>query len=507
MGKVSSIKGWVLRNKFEAVIFGVIILVALFLRFYNISGYMTFLGDEGRDALVIQGILVNHHIPLLGPPTSVGNMYLGPLYYYMMAVPMAVFWLNPVAAAGMDALIGVATVCLIYYLARVWFGKEAGVVASLLYAISPVTIIYSHSSWNPNPAPFFALLAFLGFHLAKVNGNYKWLILTGGALAFAAQMHYLALILLPIFGVLWLYELSLFRRHKTSGRNLLFGSLGGLITFLILMSPLLIFDLRHNFVNFHALLALLTTKNSGVSFNPLSPFSRILPIYNGTLINDYLAGSVPAVAVLTSLLVLIPIGLALWRRSRGKAFRFSILSLSVWLILGLVGLSFYQNQVYDHYLGFLNPAPYLLLGALIFYFKEKFRFWVALVILLILIPVNLMRSPLQYPANNQLSRTQSIAYFIIGQAGNQPFNFALLSEHNYDSAYQFYLGRFGHPPAKVPANITEQLFVVCEDANCQPINNPKYEIAGFGYSKIATVSNFDGVKVYKLVANPGGKPQ
>ena len=32
-----------------------------------------------------------------------------------------------------------------------WFGRIAALTASFLYTISPVTIIYSRSSWNPNP--------------------------------------------------------------------------------------------------------------------------------------------------------------------------------------------------------------------------------------------------------------------------------------------------------------------------------------------------------------------
>ena len=107
---------------------------------------MTFLGDEGRDALMIKRILVEWDIPLIGPPTSVGNMYLGPLYYYMMAIPMSISWLNPIAAAAQVALIGVLTVGLLYYLVRQWFGKIPAILVSFLYAISPVTIIYSRSS-------------------------------------------------------------------------------------------------------------------------------------------------------------------------------------------------------------------------------------------------------------------------------------------------------------------------------------------------------------------------
>ncbi len=497
---------WINKNKLETLIVVLILALTLGMRLYKISGYMTFLGDEGRDALVIQGILVNHHIPLLGPPTSVGNMYLGPLYYYMMAVPMAIFWLNPLAAAVMAAFIGTGSVFLIYFLARNWFGKEAAFLSSLLYSISPVNIIYSRSSWNPNPAPFFALLSILGLYLTRVRKNYLWFILTGTALAFACQMHYLALILLPVFGVLWIYDLVLINKKKLEVKNFGWGTFLGILSFLILMSPLVIFDFRHNFVNFHAFQALLSGKSGGIGFNVVDSLGQFLPIYNNVLINDYMAGKVATIALIVSVLVFIPIVWVIIKKIKGRAFNWPILSLGVWLLVGLLGMSFYRNSVYDHYLGFLNPAPFLLLGALIYLTARDFRKVLVIALFLVLVPLNLVSSPLKYPPNNQLQRTQDIAHFIISESGNQPFNFALLSEHNYDSAYQFYLGRFGHPPQKVPFVKTSQLFVVCEDQVCQPINNPKYEIAAFGYAKIESVQDFDGVKLFKLVPNPTGKP-
>src|SRR5215208_4504911 len=121
---------WFKKNRIEVTLLTLLIILTLVLRFYKLADYMTFLGDEGRDAIVVKRLLTTGHLPLLGPVTSVGNMYLGPAYYYMMALPMAIFWLNPAAAAGMVALIGTLTVGLIYYLSRQWFGKVAAFVAA-----------------------------------------------------------------------------------------------------------------------------------------------------------------------------------------------------------------------------------------------------------------------------------------------------------------------------------------------------------------------------------------
>ena len=186
---------WKLKDqKYLLILLFLTLALAAFLRFYRIDAYMTFLGDEGRDALIMKRILAGD-FPLIGPPTSVGNIYLGPLYYYMMFVPMVLTGLNPVSAAAMNALIGLLTVGFIYYLGKIWFGRISGLIAAFLYAISPVTIIYSRSSWNPNPAPFFAMLGIFSLYKLNKGGNFRWLIATGASFAAALQMHYLAIIL------------------------------------------------------------------------------------------------------------------------------------------------------------------------------------------------------------------------------------------------------------------------------------------------------------------------
>lgn len=482
---------WKLKDqKLIFILLLAVLFLALFLRFYRLDEYMTFLGDEGRDAIIVKDILTFKNFPLIGPPTSVGNIYLGPLYYYMMAASMLPFWLNPVAAAGMNALIGVVTVLLIYYLGKVWFGRVAGLISAYLYAISPVTIIYSSSSWNPNPTPFFALLAILGIHLSRKQKDYRWLILTGAATASAVQMHYLALILLPILGILWV---SLgFARNKFFWQ----GTAGGIAAFLLLMSPLLIFDLKHDFLNYKAISELLT-QSGEVGGNIFGNISTVPFTYSDNLIGRYMAGEN---VVLTLILSALVVG-ALFRKT------WSQFALGIWLVVGLLGISFYQRDVFDHYLGFMNPVPFLLLGSLASirlptFLVGRYLLIVSLGILIVFLTiVNFQKSPLKSIPQNQLKRTQDVAKFITSEVNNKPFNFALLAERNYDAAYLFYLDQYDHKPKQLPFEKTDQLFVVCEDP-CDPIYSPKHEIAAFGWTLVESVWEVEGVKVYKLVHNP-----
>ena len=175
-------------------------------------------------------------------------------------------------------------------------------------------------------------------------------------------------------------------------------------------------------------------------------------------------------------------------------------------------MSFYNSNLYDHYLGFLNPVPFIIFGSLlnIKLFKNKWDYLYLGglgVLTLVLVLVNLQNNPLKNPPGNQLKRTQDIAKFLIEKAEGKPFNFALIAARNYDSAYQFYLEVYGHKPNYTYEKVEDQLLVVCEDPVCDPTHNDKYEITSFGMSKIEWEENYMGVKIYKLVHNPSGVPQ
>lgn len=489
---------WKLKDqKWLFIILVLILTLAAFLRFYKLPDYMTFLGDEGRDALIMKKMLMGD-FPLIGPPTSVGNIYLGPLYYYMMFIPMALFNLNPVGAAAMNAVIGVLTIGMIYYLGKIWFGKIPGLVASYLYAISPVTIIYSRSSWNPNPAPFFALLGIFGLYKINKTGNFLWLILTGFSFATALQMHYLALILIPIGIILYALEVWFRKKEKKGIKNLFAGTVLAIVAFLLLMSPLILFDLKHNLLNYRAITELLSGGNA-VKIDVISNLARIPSLYSYNLIGRLLTGENYFLQIIVSVLSILPF---IYFRS------WSILALGIWLVVGFLGVSFYQQDVYDHYLGFLNPVPFLLLGSLaaVKIVPRKLTLAMIMILIIVLTIVNLQKNPLLKSPNNQLLRTQQVARFIISETKGKDYNFALLSKNNYDAAYQFYLEQYAHKPKQVPFEITGQLIVVCEDPACDPTHSPKYEIAGFGMTKIEKEEDRFGVKIYKLISNPSGKP-
>src|SRR3989338_710163 len=96
----------------------IIILFAAYLRFYRFSEFVTFLGDQGRDAIIVKRIITLEHFPAIGPPSSLGQIYLGPFYYYLIAPFLLFFNFNPVGPAFGAALLSLIGIIISYFIVK-----------------------------------------------------------------------------------------------------------------------------------------------------------------------------------------------------------------------------------------------------------------------------------------------------------------------------------------------------------------------------------------------------
>ena len=461
---------------------------------------MTFLGDEGRDVRIVRDLITQGNLVFIGPQTSIGNMYLGPLYYYLIAPSLLFSGLNPVGPAIFNALIGSITVGLIWFVAKKWFGNSAAIISSLLYALSPVAIIYSRSSWNPNPMPLFALLTIYGISEVWQKKKFSWLSWIGVTFAFALQMHYLGLLLIPVIGFFWLLTLCAIKNDKIQKHHFLRSSILAFLIFFLLMSPLLLFDLKHQGMNFNAFKAFFTDRQTTVNLNPARS-DRFLPVMITTVTDLILARQSPysvLVLVFTSLLSAF-----VYFYTKNKS-NFQVIF--IWLGFAFLGLGVYKQHVYIHYLGFIYPAVYLLVGSLLAYLFDHKSLLLKLVTLLTvvyLVNLNLVNSPVRETPNHQLQRTEEAVNQIIAASDKQPFNFGLIAKQNYDESYRYFFENKKAKMVRGEEGITNQLFVICEDGDkCQPEGNSAWQIAIFGPAKVTKQWQLDYLKLYKLERNP-----
>ncbi|MFH0864193.1 MAG: glycosyltransferase family 39 protein [Candidatus Gottesmanbacteria bacterium] len=491
------------------IVFLGIFLLASVIRLYRIADYMTFLGDEGRDVLVVKRMIVDHKLTLLGPTASVGGFFLGPIYYYFMLPFLWLFQLDPVGPAVMVALFGIATVVLIYKVGKDMFNTKTGLTASILYSISPLVIAYSRSSWNPNLVPFFSL-AFIYSLWLTVCGKWHYLFLTGVIFGIGLQLHYLFAFLLPMAIILFL----IYGRNLKKIKYYLLGLLG----FIVGYSPFLAFEFRHGFPNTQTVLKFIfSAKDTGFTG---AKFTSIIQDVTfrlfGRLVDNYpdpgWLANMPKNEqsfywILTIITITISLGTLLIKLVRTKDKSYVLLFL--WFLSGILLFGFYKKAIYDYYLGFMFTLPFLLVGS-------AFSFWLhrkntiiklaTISILCLILWVNWEGRPFRSPPNRQLAQTKEISRFVLNKTGGKPFNFALVTGQNSDHAYRYFFEIWGNKPTTIEnpvidpnrKSVTPQLLVICENITCQPLGNSLWEIAGFGRAEIEGEWDVSVVKVFKL---------
>lgn len=494
----------------------VILVFAAYLRLYRIADYMTFLGDEGRDVLVVKRMIVDHKWTLLGPTASVGGFFMGPIYYYFMLPFLWAWKLNPVGPAVMVALVGVCTVYLVYFVGRRWFSKPVGLLAAALYAVSPIIIAFSRSSWNPNIVPFFALVSLYILWKAGKEQKFRLLFWVGLCAGIGIQLHYTYLFLIITQGILIAISYK-----KLTVRDSLLGMTGFLLGF----SPFLAFELRHGFTNSRAIVEFVFAgKDTGFALTRFvdNVLAVVLRLFGRFVIRIPEAGALGNMesvvretwkigqALLAMGGVLAPV--AYWmkaQKKKGGRDAQTFMLLAVWLLVPLVFFGVYKKNIYDYYFGILYPLPFFLTALLIqdigkIKYAGKIIGGVAVAGLLLF---NWQGRPFRYEPNRQLAQVELIARSVVEKTEGKPFNFALITGGNSDHGYRYFFELWDRKPVTIEnttidperKSVTDQLLVVCEDTSCQPLGNALWEVAGFGRADIVGVWDVSVVKLYKLV--------
>lgn len=492
-----------MKSFFSKPIFWLVIITAigLFLRLYRISDYLQFLGDQGRDVLIVKRMIVNHDFTLLGPTASVGGFYIGPLYYYFMLPFLWLWHLDPVGPAVMSALFGTATIVAIFFFCREFFNSRVGLIAAGLTMLSPKMVDISRFAWNPNPIPFFSLMAVFLLYLGAKKEKAIYILLAGLCVGILQELHYIALVFIPI---IFLQTLLIFPKRKWIPYFALI-TLGVIIG----NSLFLIFELRHGFPNTRSAFEFATRGGKTVAPRSLNLWF---------LFNDVTRQLFEIIAGYRGKFILILynlslISFAIWSiksiKEKTSLSRKKALLLSIWLIFGALGVGSYQGTLLEHYFSYLFPLPLILIALLAdqLLFNRLTKL-VALVGLVIYFYFQIPTLYFFHEPNNLVGQTRSVSGIVNDLTMGAPYNFALITPGNSDHAYRYFLEIWGHPPVVIQNNqidpqrktVTSQLIVVCEQISCEPLGNSLWEVAGFGRADIADKRvGPAGIIVYRLI--------
>ena len=348
---------------------GGLLLLATILRLPDLATRGTWDGDQGHDMLVVRALLRDGVVPLLGPPTSIGDFHHGALYYYLLA-PAAIpsGGDSPLPVVAFIALAGIAAVGVTWWLARSIGGPLAGFAAGLLMAVSIAAIDESTFLWNPNLIQLSSAIALAAAWRAWSTGRARWWLLAGAATAVTIQLHVLALVFVPIVAALLVADI---RRAPVGSehRSALLGvAVAGIGILALSYVPLLANELTTDFSESRAVWDYLA--GGGREASDVNPVARLV-IAGLRIVTWPLVGLVVDAGAVAFLAAGIVVALAVWL-ARGPAS--VVRTAARWLGLGLLwstvalGIaapslaSVVRGLPNDHYHAFADPMVFSLVG-------------------------------------------------------------------------------------------------------------------------------------------------
>ncbi|HXW58587.1 MAG TPA: glycosyltransferase family 39 protein [Solirubrobacteraceae bacterium] len=163
-------------------------------------------------------------------PSGVMTVDKPPLALWVQALSVRAFGYHPLSVLVPQALIGVASVVLVYDLVRRRFGRVAGFAGGLALALTPITVAMSRHN-NPDALLVLCCVAALWCTVRGLeSGRTRWIVLAGvcAGLGFETKM-LVALVVVPGIVAAWLWLAPAARGRLHALRQLLMGGAAMLV--------------------------------------------------------------------------------------------------------------------------------------------------------------------------------------------------------------------------------------------------------------------------------------
>lgn len=235
------------------------LFILLFLNTLHLwRGDLQFHADIARDFLVMNDMIENHKLTLIGPKSGgISGVFHGPAWYYLN-LPLFIFVKgNPAGIAVFWLFLYLIGLSAFYYFSKKMFSKNIALATTTLFASLSIFMPQGFLQCTPATLLVVPAVFFLWRYLNK--HHFLDLIITlfliGMIIQF--QMAFGVPILIPL-SVYILYDIVKNKNYKH------------LFCFFILFLPLstfIFFDLRHEFLQTHAVINYFTTPNLNDDWN------------------------------------------------------------------------------------------------------------------------------------------------------------------------------------------------------------------------------------------------
>ncbi len=233
----------------------IIVISSFFAVWFAVHGDIIFHTDIARDFLLVEDVIRNKPITLIGPRSGgIPGVFHGPLWTYLNVPAFIIGGGNPAVVGWFWVLLYIVNLVTVYKIGKAVFDREVGWLTAALTAMA--TAFAVSSMFNPFGAVILSPVFFYFFYKYIKTKNIKDLLISLFVLGLVIQFQ-------MAFGVpilILVIPLLIFLVVK----NKKFLHLGALFILLIPLSTFILFDLKHQFLQTRSVLNYVTGKeNSG----------------------------------------------------------------------------------------------------------------------------------------------------------------------------------------------------------------------------------------------------
>ncbi len=451
-----------MKNKIIFISLVIILLISSYLRLIGtFTNSFAFTYDVGRDMLKVSEIVNQHKIPLIGFTTGVEGIFYGPWWYYILTIPFSLSKGDPQFVAGFIAFTGIITIALLYLWGKKLENEQFGLLLAFLSGFSPALIGISTQIWNPNIAPVLIATSLLLVHKILKKPTIWTYFFFGIILSLLIDTEIVFGLLLFIGYCLGLLLIS---ANTILTKKTLFFIPG----VLLILTPRIIFEFRHNFLMTQNFIRLLTSQKEVGSSITFYAITNKLDIFFGLYADTITGGSKIFAGLLLAILMACLI--LSFKRIKTIPKKFLLLT-AIIIVTFIIGIILFSHDIWSHYLVGL-PVYFCILTAIpLYYFAKNIKLgkFSLLFILALLFWIN--TKPLQVVADLQkpiwegnaaVYRNQvAVVEYVYKEASGKKFNYIAYSPAVFAYPYDYLFGWYGKKKFNyVSAKEHEKLFFV-----------------------------------------------
>lgn len=424
-------------NKYKEIIAVVVILIfGFYLRLHNLWSMTSFNADQEWLAFRAKDIL-SGDLVLLGPVTSVGSFSIGPGFIYLWSFFDLFTGNAPISGAYLSVFLGMFSVVCTYFFIRKFIDKKVALLVLLIMSFSSYLVFLDQNPWAPSLYYVAEMLILYGSYLSTSDKKgYLWLAL-GFVVGFQSHVG----VILSFISVV-IYFLVV-RPVKPDIKTLFFS----LLIILLGISPNIVFDVSHNYVNLMRLFD--TLRGDGVDY--FVGFGKIINVLSYNAVSHIYPRHInlyDSVFIKVVFTLIVVNGIRLLRDKK-----FNKLSALLLISVTFPALYFYvqQGKFSEYYLMMTVPPLIILLGLFLKELINRKMLIVLIIIVSILLNINEIKSR---SVKVSLKAKEDVARYMIQKGGKENYGISLTTKFGEQFGLKYVFDYYGIK-ADIPPKIGE----------------------------------------------------